>query len=669
MSRSLPLRRKIAVAFALPVLVLGSLAAAAVVDAEHDGEAAGSARAAFDQVSALQNAALAVADERLSAVLSETQENQSSVATIEEAALATDTAMEQLSAFGDEVLIDRVGTALGAARSTPVGRTDNYGRASKILIEAASQTTVDSESSMVSGTLVDLDRVLRLIEADDSAWLAFAARTSDDLRSTTEVAQLFAVASTLREDLDVRTQNAPNGPIQQALQSTRVMSDLRLVAMEDLLNSEQRLVEPGSAILSHSDARLRWAAARDQQASDALAQLDAVIQLAEDQRNTFGLFGLFGVLVLCATAVTLYQSVSSPLATAASEAQRLVNDGLPKIDRAFAAGDVAPTRPKHLSESADDEVDQLVGAINSVQDRFFDIAAREARICRQMSGRMITIGHRNAGLLHELVRHVSSWRNSDDSPEVRQRLFAIDHIATRLQRNIESGLTLVGGRSERRWIKPISALNTARLALGEVTDFDRVDISPMEDVRLHGLAAPDVAHVLAEVIENGLAAGVHRPHPTNRVNVQGEWVAAGWAFLVHDSGPGTEQSDRDRINRALHTPDIAGDDPTSCIGVALIGRIAMRFGLDVRLLERPTGGTTVRIVLPVELIDPDTVPSDRKRIDAGRGARLGEEKALGPSEADLQSVADAYFGADATSPLEAEHDVNVELEKLAAAEV
>jgi signal transduction histidine kinase len=669
MSRSLPLRRKIAVAFALPVLALGSVAAAALVDAAQDGESARSARAAFDQVSVLQNAALAVADERLSTVLIDTQGSQSSAATIEQAALATDAAMERLSALGDEVLIDRVRTALGAARSTPVGRSDNYGRASGILLETASLMTVDSQSSIASVVLADLDRVHRLIEADDAAWLAFTARTSDDLRSTTEVAQLFAVAAALREDLDLRTQNAPDSPIQQALRSTKVMSDLRLTAMEDLLNNEQMLLAPGSAILSHNDAHLRWAAARDQQASIAGAQLDAVIQSAEDQRNTFGLFGLFGVLVLSATAVALYQSVSSPLAAAASEARKLVREGLPRIDRAFSAGDIDQTRLKHLSVSADDEVDQLVGAINSVQDRFFDIAAREARIRQQMSGRMVTIGHRNAGLLHELVRHVSSWRNCDDSPEVRQRLFAIDHIATRLQRNIETGLTFVGGRSDRRWIKPISALNTARLALGEVTDFDRVDISPMEDVRLHGLAAPDIAHVLAEVIENGLAAGAGRPQSANRVNVQGEWVAAGWAFLVHDSGPGTEQADRDRINRALHTPDLAGDEPTSGLGVAVIGRIAMRLGLDVRLLERPTGGTTARVVLPVELIDPDTIPSDRKRIDAGRGARLGEEPAFGPPGADQQSAADAYFGAETTSPLEQEHDVDAQLRNLTAADV
>jgi signal transduction histidine kinase len=648
------------------VLALGSVAAAAVVDAGQDGDAARTARSAFEEVSALQNAALALADERLTTVLIETQEDPGSAATLEVVALETDQAMERLSRFGDEVLEDRVSTALGAARSTPVGRADNYGRANEILLEAAARTPIDTESAIAAEALADLGRIHRLIEAEDAAWLAFAARTSDDLRSSTEVAQAFAVAAALREDLDLRTQAAPSGSIQQALQSTKAMSDLRVTAMEDLLNADQMLVAPGSAILSHNDAHFRWAFARDQQARAAVAQLDAMVLSAEDQRNTFGLFGLFGVLVLCATAVVLYQSVSTPLAAAASEAQRLVNERLPEIEEAFARGTVSSARPTHLSGSADDEVDQLVGAINTLQDRFFDIAAQETKSRLQMSGRMVTIAHRNAGLLHELVRHVSSWRNADDSPEVRQRLFAIDHIATRLQRNIESGLTLGGGRSERRWLKPISAVNTARLALGEVTDFDRVDISPMAEVRLSGLAAPDIAHVLAEIVENGLAAGADKPDPMNRVGIEGEWVAAGWAFLVHDSGCGLPQADRDRINRSLHTPGFAGDISTSKLGFALIGRIAIRFGLDVRLLEHPTGGTTARILLPIELIDPDTIPHDRKRIDAGRGARPGEEVVLGPSGTGLESAADAYFGEDVGSPLEEKQDMNAELRKLIA---
>jgi len=668
MSHSLPLRRKVAVAFILPVLALGLIAGAGVTSSVRGADDGLSAQAEFDQVSRLQSAALAVAEERLAAVIVETQSDEASQPAVDEITLRTDVAIDELAPLGDQVLNDRVWTALSAARSTPVGRSDNFGRASAILLDAAARIDIETASSTAARALTDLEHIHRFMAAEDDAWLAFVSRTSEDIRSTTEVAQLFAVAAAEREALDDRTKTDPDGPVQQALESTRVMSDLRLTAMEDLLNSEQMLVDPASAILSHSDARSRWETARDQQADAVFTELDSVVLAAQNRRNSFGLFGLFGVLVLCAIAVALYQSVSAPMASAAIEANRLVKERLPQIDEAFARGKVSPTRPKHLSASADDEVDQLVGAINSLQDRFFDIAVRETKTRQRLSGRMVTIAHRNAALLHELVRHVSSWRSADGSAEVRTRLFAIDHIATRLQRNIEAGLTLGGGRSDRRWTKPISAVNTARLALGEVTDFDRVEISPMDDVRLHGLAAPDVAHVLAEIIENALTSGAGRPEPHNRVTIEAEWVSAGWAFLVHDAGEGMAASERDRINRALHSPGLANDDSSNNLGFALIGRIAMRFGLDVRLLERAAGGITARIVLPVELIDPETVPSDRKRIDAGRGARPGSEATFEDVQGHRQSAVDAYFGEN-SSPLDQDHDVNAELRALSEVEV
>jgi hypothetical protein len=125
-----------------------------------------------------------------------------------------------------------------------------------------------------------------------------------------------------------------------------------------------------------------------------------------------------------------------------------------------------------------------------------------------------------------------------------------------------------------------------------------------------------------------------------------------------------ETGDRERINQALHTPGLASDRSTTNLGFALVSRIALRFGLDVRLLERPAGGTTVRIILPVELIDPETVPPDRKRIDAGRGVRPGEETALVDVGAKHQSAVDTYFGGDTQSPLVEDHDLNAELREL-----
>lgn len=642
MSRSLPIRRKVLFAFALPVLALAFVAGQGVLGAASDAGAAEEVVQDSIQVRSLQEASIAVGGERIAHAVGDVQP-EGAEAEIAAAVQVTDDVMATLAQFEDSVLLDRVWTALAAARSTPVGRYDNFGRAASLLLERAEQLEIPTESGSTQRSLDSLQTMHRFVEAEDRAWVGFVDRTSEDLRSSAGVLEDFAVSGRLRSDLVAAGRAESNGPIQSAITTTAVMADLRARAIEDVLNPEQMIVTDRSAVLSHRDARVRWVAAIDQQAINTRAELDAAVSDALDRRNIFGLFGLFGLLVLGATAVALYQSISAPIAAAAAEANKLISDRLPTMASSF--GTIKQTRPRPIPADSDDEVGQLVGAINTIQARFFDLAERESTARRQMSGRTVTIANRNAALLHELVRNVSAWRNADTSPEVRQRLFGIDHIATRMQRNIEAGLVLGGGRSERRWTKPISAVNTARLALGEVDGFSRVDVTPMDEVRLHGLVAPDVAHVLAELIENGLRASEGLDPSRSRVTVEGEWVSAGWAFLVHDLGIGLESAERERVNRALHTPGLAESTSTVNLGFILIGKTAARFGIDIRLIERPAGGTTARIVLPVDLIDPETVPSDRKRIDAGRGAHMDAAAAdgLAPAPVAHQNAADAYF--------------------------
>ncbi len=642
MSRSLPIRRKVVLAFTLPVLALGFVAGQGTLAASSEAQEAELVVQASSQVRSLQMTSVAIGGERMAHAVADARSGESEEL-VADAVAVTDDAMADVAGFEDSVLLDRVWTALSAARSTPVGRYDNFGRASALLLERAEQLAVPTESGTTQRSLASLQTMHRFVEAEDAAWVAFVNRTSEDLRSSSTVLEAFAVSATLRSDLVAAGRAHAGGPIQSAVTNTAVMADLRARAIEDVLNPEQMIVTDEAAILSNRDARLRWLAAIDQHAINTRAELDAAVAEALDRRNVYGLFGLFGLLVLGATAVALYQSISTPIAAAAAEANKLISERLPTMASSF--GSIKQTRPRPLRAESDDEVGQLVGAINTIQARFFDLAERESTARRQMSGRTVTIANRNAALLHELVRNVSAWRNADTSPEVRQRLFGIDHIATRMQRNIEAGLVLGGGRSERRWTKPISAVNTARLALGEVVGFERVDVSPMEEVRLHGLVAPDVAHVLAELIENGLAASAGMDPARSRVSVEGEWVSAGWAFLVHDLGTGLDGAERERINRALHTPGLAESPSTQNLGFLLVGKTAARFGIDIRLIERPAGGTTARIVLPVDLIDPETVPADRKRIDAGRGAHMNADSSdgLAPAPEAQQHAADAYF--------------------------
>ena len=684
MSRSFSIRRKILAAFSLPMIGLGAIAAVGVVQSEQTRTEVASALSAEQVNRSFNEAAVALANERLAQFGAD--EGGDADKSVEVGTTESDEAMERLGQLVGGSQVDRVWTVLGAARSTPVGREDNYSRAIDLLLTDARRVTLGTASVDAATSYADLQTIHRFIEAEDLAWLSFLGRTSNDTRAVSDVISAFSAARNVRDGFDEEVRRRPDGAIATAATATQVMGDLRITALEDVFNPEQSLLSDDAVLDSHGDARQRWMTASTQMSNQIRTTLGANGAVAENQRNQFALFGLAGVLVLGMIGLAVAQSIGDPIERAVDDARRLLESPAESLARAVRNGDEQIPDVTLMQGETTNEVGELVASLNTLQLRYLDLATRESLSRREMSGRFITLSHRTTGLLHELVRHVALWRTADPSDDVGARLFHIDHIATRIQRNVEAALVVGGGRSERRWTTPISAVNTARLALGEVTQFDRVDVKPMSDVRVHGLVAPELAHVLAELIDNGLTAGADKPEPQNRVTVEGEWVSSGWAFLVHDSGVGIAPDEMQRMNIDLHTPSMARETSLSALGFHLISRTAQRLGLDIRLLERPTGGTTARVVLPLDLIDADSVPSDRKQIDAGRGAAMGAdiESDHQDFETDQGAAVDAFFGstrgaaadgpiraADGgeTSPLEENHDVDAELQQMTNSEI
>ncbi|NNE95131.1 MAG: hypothetical protein HKN24_03805, partial [Acidimicrobiales bacterium] len=212
MSRSMPLRRKISAAFAIPLIAVGVVVGVGVASATEDHSSALAARDTFDRIEALQFAALSVGQEQLGAVLSDEGDAEGVQTPLIE---ATDAALADLARFGDNVVTDQVWTSLSAARSTPVGRNDNYVKATALLLASARAIEVRTSSAEAVDRLSDLDGLHRLVQADNDAWLGFATRTSDDFRSSATILDSFAVAAATRADLDARTADDPDGVIQR----------------------------------------------------------------------------------------------------------------------------------------------------------------------------------------------------------------------------------------------------------------------------------------------------------------------------------------------------------------------------------------------------------------------------------------------------------------------
>src|SRR5204863_219750 len=80
-------------------------------------------------------------------------------------------------------------------------------------------------------------------------------------------------------------------------------------------------------------------------------------------------------------------------------------------------------------------------------------------------------------------------------------LFRLDHLTTRMRRNAESLLVLVGSEPARTWSRSVELVNVVRAALSEIEAYERVDFDEPDPALLKRVAVADVAHLLAELLE------------------------------------------------------------------------------------------------------------------------------------------------------------------------
>ncbi len=617
---------KIAATMLVPMIAVGAVAGVALGDAIADIADLDQSAASLHQLDTHHRAARAVGQERLLAALAALPEPPPEVVdeeTQERWQADSDGALGRVEGRPED--LDWAVEAVAAARSTPVQRSTNFGRATSVLLEAAARIEVTTDDARTALGVATSRSVHELIETTDRAWIDFAERPSDSDRVVADVLDSLVATRVIDDRVTASSAGGPiDAIIDETSAATAVMDELRLIATEDLLNPGEEIVTPDAALFTLVDARQRWVSAAERIGTELDRRVGELRSDAQTRRDSAAVLGLFAILIIGAAGMVLYGAVSGPIEVLAGDTEQFAEYRLPTLAAALATPADAPSHAPSLTATAGPELDRLVTAVNHSHDGLYGLARIHARSRRHLAGRAVTLSAKNTRLLQELVRLVSSWRGTDESPETRLRLFQIDHLATRMQRNAEALLLLAGSHAMRHWSNPVSATNVARLALGEIGAFDRVDIEPIDSVRISGQIAPDVAHLLAELIENALNAADPRKGPTaQRVKVDGLWVSAGFAFTIRDQARGMNETERAEVNRRLHTPVVDHEGPTDCLGLHIVAHLAQRHGIDVRLLEAPDGGTVARVVLPVDLIDPTTIPTDRKPIEAGRGTEIG----------------------------------------------
>ena len=347
----------------------------------------------------------------------------------------------------------------------------------------------------------------------------------------------------------------------------------------------------------------------------------AVLQDAATQR--MGL--LVGAVIICFIgsvylATVASRSIAAPLATLADEANRLAGERLPEaVRKAISGDDDAPPLTVNVPPGASDEVRRVADALDRVQATAYSLATEQAMLRRSTTESLANLGRRNQNLLRRQLGFITSLEREESDPTGLANLFELDHLATRMRRNAESLLVLVGAASPRQWSDPLPIADVIRAAVSEVEEYRRVALRRVDDALVAGAVVSGVAHMLAELVENGLSFSP----PDADVEIQGRRIGDSYLIAITDQGIGMGREDLELANQRLRGEGDFITAPTRFLGHYVVGRLATDMDIDVQLAPSPVTGVTARIVLP-----PSIVAGAQAVTGSGRPARQADEERL-----------------------------------------
>ncbi|MDG9719630.1 ATP-binding protein [Streptomyces sp. DH24] len=190
--------------------------------------------------------------------------------------------------------------------------------------------------------------------------------------------------------------------------------------------------------------------------------------------------------------------------------------------------------------------------------------------------------------------------------EVFGDLLRLDHSTSQLGLMTDRLALLMGGRSSRAWNRPIVMESILRGAVGRIAAYRRVRLHCPTSAAISGFAAEGLMHLLAELMDN---AANFSP-PIDEVHVYVEERSAGIVITIEDSGLKMADAAMRRAEQAVsgRMTDLASLQGTR-LGLAVVGRLAVKYGISVNYRPSSRGGTGVVVLVPPQLLAQQRDPA------------------------------------------------------------
>ncbi|MFG2475067.1 ATP-binding protein [Streptomyces fagopyri] len=369
-------------------------------------------------------------------------------------------------------------------------------------------------------------------------------------------------------------------------------------ALQDALTADPTYERQAQNRLKITESLINEIAADTQEASD-----DAwwqVVWLVAADLAAFAAWILFSVLVrrsVVRTVRSLTQAAQYVAAAAETELARVADDD---------AEDAGPPRLEAVPVPVRDEIGELAEAFNQVQVTASALLERQVVSRRNIAEMFGNVGHRVSNLTARQLALIDSVERGETDPEVLDRLYRIDHIAVRLQRNADSLMLLAGIRETGLNSGPMRLSNIVRAALGQIEGYQRVTPHAEGDVTVAPDIVGDLTLMLAELLEN--AVTFSPASSSVEVVLRPRHGSGGGALIeIIDHGLGMSVERLEEENARLIRRERLDLAPTEVLGLFVVGGLSRRWGIEVVLTRTPGGGVTSTVAVPAShllLADP-----------------------------------------------------------------
>ncbi|MEU4776178.1 sensor histidine kinase, partial [Micromonospora sp. NPDC023644] len=424
----------------------------------------------------------------------------------------------------------------------------------------------------------------------------------------------------------------------------RVAADItRSVGQKSLVTAQD-----ATAAIGAVNDLMRWAEIRlqdrllsqaDQARSDVIRQ--AFIETA---------LVLLTLIVAVTLAVVLARSLNHSLRRLREGALSVANHDLPDaVKRLQNVGNVGDGGVEEIVRQVRDpiqlnnrdEVGQVALAFNVVHREAVRVAAEQAALRTSVSAMFLNLARRSQTLVDRMIGELDAIERGEEDPKRLAQLFELDHLATRMRRNDENLLVLAGADSAVPRRDDALLVDVLRAAQSEVELYNRIEFGTVDtDISVAAHAVNDVVRLVAELLDNATRFSP----PTTTVVADGRRIRDYVLIQVEDRGLGLTDDQLDSLNRRLAAPPSVDVAAFRLMGLAVVSRLASRYGIRVELRRNVEGGTVAQVTLPAATVVLPAVHSRDPQITRPRQPLAVEQNPLTPA-----GLAEPAVGAGRTA--------------------